>query len=133
MTWSAPDLLQPLRRLSEVRYVPTPPLDRTRCPEPALIPVLDLANDPVVDDVSASRVLSRACDGLLEKGVVLLKNVFERPLVERVHDEFMRDYDDYIEDRDYRSKATFALLTLLFSLQSGDRTAATPAVTIPLN
>ena len=46
---------------------------------------------------------------------------------------YYRDHWYFIEDRDYRSKATFALLTLLFSLQSGDRKAATPAVTIPLN
>jgi len=44
-----------------------------------------------------------------------------------------RDHWYYIDDTDHRSKATFALLTLLFSLQSGSREAAHPAITIPLN
>ena len=39
----------------------------------------------------------------------------------------------YIDDTDHRSKATVALLSLLFSLQSGSRQALQPAVTIPLN
>ncbi len=39
----------------------------------------------------------------------------------------------YIDRTDHRSKATFALLRLLFSLQSGSRPAYQPAVTIPLN
>jgi len=38
----------------------------------------------------------------------------------------------YIDDHDHRSKATFALITLLFSLQSGSRQSLQPAVTIPL-
>ncbi len=46
---------------------------------------------------------------------------------------YYRDHWFYVDDRDFRSKATFALLTLLFSLQSGDRDTATPAITIPLN
>ena len=46
---------------------------------------------------------------------------------------YYREHWYYINDTDYRSKATFALLTLLFSLQSGDRKATMPAITIPLN
>jgi len=43
-----------------------------------------------------------------------------------------RGYWFYIDDRDHRSKATFSLITLLFSLQSGSRQSLQPAVTIPL-
>ena len=38
----------------------------------------------------------------------------------------------YIADNDLNSKSTYALMTLLFALQSGERKTTAPALTLPI-
>ncbi len=44
---------------------------------------------------------------------------------------FYRDSWFYIADNDADSKVTFALLSMLVTLQSGDTTKITPLITLP--
>jgi hypothetical protein len=46
---------------------------------------------------------------------------------------FYRNRWFYIDDRDADSKTTFALVSMLQMLQSGETSAITPLITLPAN
>jgi len=46
---------------------------------------------------------------------------------------FYRRHWYYIDDRDADSKTTFALVSMLQMLQSGETSAITPLITLPAN